>query len=766
MGSTFFHRVFKRVGQGLIALIGLALFGISADAQSVQWTARYNGPGNRSDAPMAIAVGPAGAVYVTGGSEGMGTESDYATIKYDGATGNQLWIARYNGPGNRGDGARAIVVDKTGAVYVTGTSWGTDYDYATVKYDGSTGNQLWVARYDAASMTHVGDSAYSIALDAVGNVLVTGSSGGDYTATGWSDYATVKYDGVTGNQLWVARYNGPANDSDGARAVAVDAASNVYVTGTSSGGAAATRMDYATIKYDGATGNQIWLARYDSPTNGNESPSGMALDGSGNVYVTGETFALGAENLERGTVKYDGATGAQLWVTRGLGSVSSIGLDAASNLYVAGWNYSTSTAYDFATVKYDGATGNQLWIARYDGPMSSNDGASALAVSASSKTAALPFSAVSKTSAFAVSTTGYVYVTGLSNSASTSQDFATVKYDRSTGHQVWVARYAPSVDIDQPGALALDAAGCVYVTGRSWVSLSLSYDYATVKHCDSKIVPTLPYRPIEWLEHINPFCFDIPPRWPERFPIFRVPRCPPPPDCPECFFAAGWGAGIRPPYILQIYREVSQFFLPDGGTSTPANVQRLTALLKGAPSGVHYTDTIKATVLKGLSEAKGDQPLPPQVAAVLAAAITALELDWRVPLLSAKDIKQGSRFVTEFGGVASVLLTSVTKPGRLTFKVTPGVPAAPVGFRPTWPIASFTLDFSGQLAANGYVDVSLNLRGLQLEDATKLRILEWDGTVYRDITSSLDSRRGIITGRMTRASTFVVMSDTRTATIQ
>nr|MBA3726504.1 hypothetical protein [Armatimonadota bacterium] len=91
--------------------------------------------------------------------------------------------------------------------------------------------------------------AYALAVDAAGNVYVTGFSNG---AGGFpNDYATIKYDS-NGNQLWVARYNGPGNSSDGASALAVDAAGNVYVTGTSYG--AGTGDDYTTIKYvQGAT---------------------------------------------------------------------------------------------------------------------------------------------------------------------------------------------------------------------------------------------------------------------------------------------------------------------------------------------------------------------------------------------------------------------------------------------------------------------------------------------------------------------------------
>jgi hypothetical protein len=96
---------------------------------------RYNGPGNYEDLAAAIVVDGSGNVYVTGWSAGSGTDDDYATIKY-GPDGNELWVRRYDGPTNSGDGASAISVDGSGNVYVTGRSIGsgTEHDYATIKY--------------------------------------------------------------------------------------------------------------------------------------------------------------------------------------------------------------------------------------------------------------------------------------------------------------------------------------------------------------------------------------------------------------------------------------------------------------------------------------------------------------------------------------------------------------------------------------------------------------------------------------------------------
>jgi dienelactone hydrolase len=76
-----------------------------------------------------------GNVYVTGYSYGGDANYDYATIKYD-TNGNQLWSAPYNGTGNSEDYAFALVADKSGNIYVTGQSMGvgTNFDYATIKY--------------------------------------------------------------------------------------------------------------------------------------------------------------------------------------------------------------------------------------------------------------------------------------------------------------------------------------------------------------------------------------------------------------------------------------------------------------------------------------------------------------------------------------------------------------------------------------------------------------------------------------------------------
>jgi uncharacterized delta-60 repeat protein len=364
------------------------------------WVRRYNGPASYYDYASAIAVDGSGNVYVTGYSLGSGTSEDYATLKYD-PDGNQLWVKRYNGPGNDYDRAFTIAVDGSGNVYVTGFSEGsgTFWDYATLKYD-PAGNQLWVKRYNGPGNDH--DQAFAIAVDGSGNVYVTGYSDGSGTS---EDYATLKYD-PDGTQLWVKRYNGPGNDYDWASAIAVDSSGNVYVTGYSVFGG--TSADYATIKYD-PDGNELWVKRYDGPGNYYDYVSAIAVDGSGNVYVTGVSYGSGTGE-DYATVKYD-PDGNQLWEKRynGPGNeydwASAIALDGSGNVYVTGRSWGSGTCYDYATVKYD-PDGNQLWEKRYNGPGNDHDRAFAIAVDGS----------------------GNVYVTGYSVGSGTGEDYATIKY--------------------------------------------------------------------------------------------------------------------------------------------------------------------------------------------------------------------------------------------------------------------------------------------------------------------------------------------------
>ena len=158
----------------------------------------------------------------------------------------------------------AMKVDEKGNIYVTGHSRSihSGADYVTIKYNPS-GEQLWIARFDGKSSRD--DIPAALAVDASGNVYVTGSSKDDQTD--W-DYATVKYN-QKGIQQWVTRYNDSQASPDQAADLKVDIAGNVYVVGTSITNGGIHRVLYhITIKYN-SQGERQWRAQFDSGGGGN-----------------------------------------------------------------------------------------------------------------------------------------------------------------------------------------------------------------------------------------------------------------------------------------------------------------------------------------------------------------------------------------------------------------------------------------------------------------------------------------------------------------
>jgi hypothetical protein len=425
----------------LLLSVGTPGFGQSVDTA---WVRSYS-CGEYTNA-KDIAVDDSGNVYVTGTSCG-----DYATVKYH-PNGDTAWVRRYNGPIGGLDLGNAIAVDGAGNVLVTGVSgysggMGPTDDYATIKYY-PNGDSAWVRTYNGPGNSI--DEAWALTVDNSGNAYVTGSSIDSAT---YYDYATIKYS-LDGEVAWVKRYNGPSSFIDRACAIAVDGFGNAYVTGWSDG--IGTDYDYTTVKYD-SSGNELWVRRYNGPANSVDEATAIALDGSGNVYVTGFGNCSNAV-CDIATLKYD-SNGNELWVRRfnGLGNMAvAIAVDCSSSVYMTGKS-GYYPDYDYLTLKYDSA-GNQLWVRTYNGPGDSWDGASELTLDDS----------------------GAVYVTGWSapdGSDPHDYDYTTIKYDPS-GNEICVRRYdGPGNSNDMPFAVAVDDSGYVYVSGGS-----NGTSYTTIKY--------------------------------------------------------------------------------------------------------------------------------------------------------------------------------------------------------------------------------------------------------------------------------------------
>jgi uncharacterized delta-60 repeat protein len=417
------------------------------------WSQTYNGTGNKNDSGNDITIDAAGNVIVAGNCQNTATQKDGTAIKYT-PSGNTIWVYNYNGIGDNSDKANAIFVDASGFTYATGsaTRAGNGKDFCTIKYN-TLGDTTWVRTYNRIGSGN--DEANAIAVDALGNVYVTGYTKGTLS----KDFTTIKYNSL-GDTIWIRNYNGTGNGDDFSVSIKVDASGNVYITGYSDGDATiGINYDYTTIKYN-STGTQLWATRYNGTGNTTDQPIGIVIDGSGNSYVSGRSNN-GADDDYR-TIKYNSA-GVQQWnmaLDGGNGDdrATAITIDASANIYVSG-RYFNGSDDDFGTVKYN-TSGAQQWFSFYDG-LIGNDRATAISADPS----------------------GNVYVTGQSSTGVTD-NFATIKYN-SSGTQQWVKAYNGLANgNDVPSSIIVDGAGNVVVAGQSdnGTALLKNNDYEIVKY--------------------------------------------------------------------------------------------------------------------------------------------------------------------------------------------------------------------------------------------------------------------------------------------
>jgi len=297
-------------GGGPLTSVGSwEIFVAKYDASGVhQWSRRFGDAAN--DQGYGVAVDALGNVIIAGDFQAIGDfgggpywsvgGGDIFVAKYD-ASGVYQWNLVFGSPGM--DHCNAVAVDASGNVVVTG------YFYETVDFGGgdltSAGvYDIFLAKYDASGVHQWsrriggtgGERGYAVATDASGNVFVTGFfqgtvdfGGGDLTSVGISDIFVAKYD-ASGVYQWCQRFG--TQERNHGTGIAVDASGNVFVTGrffeaADFGGGnltSAGNYDIFLAKYD-ASGAHQWSQRFGSP--GYDYGNGVAVDAMGDVVATG-----------------------------------------------------------------------------------------------------------------------------------------------------------------------------------------------------------------------------------------------------------------------------------------------------------------------------------------------------------------------------------------------------------------------------------------------------------------------------------------------
>ncbi|XZF15170.1 T9SS type A sorting domain-containing protein [Chitinophagaceae bacterium MMS25-I14] len=361
-----------------------------------------------------------------------------------------VWSTYFGGTAT--EAGYGCTTDGNGHIYITGmttsasgiatsggfqTTYGSANDAFLAKFD-SSGYLLWATYFGGSG----NDQGYACVKDGSGNVYISGqtaSSGMAYgtvfqtTYGGANDAFLAKFD-ASGNRIWATYYGGTGADNPvaGFQSLCIDAGNNLYLCGNTASGGMATSGTFQTTqvgniaflaKFD-ATGNRIWGTYY------NGTGSSCAVDGSGNVFLSGNASAT-ATNIS--------STSAHQTVTGG-------GTDA----YLA---------------KFDVATGNRAWGTFYGGTgaeagnFCTADGSGNVYLSGTTTTA----------TGTAIATSG-----SYQNTLGGGTDGFLVKFNAS-GVRQWGTYIGGSVT-EQPTNGLLDPSGNVYILGSTSSSNNIAYN--------------------------------------------------------------------------------------------------------------------------------------------------------------------------------------------------------------------------------------------------------------------------------------------------
>lgn len=308
-----------------------------------------DGGANGNDWAAGVALDGSGNLFVTG----------YVTVS---GQGTNIWLAKYdsdlvlqasttlNGSANADDWGYAIALDGSGHLYVVGyvTEAGQDHNIWLAKYDSNLVLRKQITVNGSANSI---DEGYGIIFDGAGNLYVAG---------------TVAETGQ-GYNIWIARYdtnlnllvsttiNGPGNNTDKGRFLALDGSGNLFVSGS---------VTQAGSGYD------IWLGKFDTslnllkqsivagPTTGEDKGYGILFDRTNDtLYVTG-TLTEPGQGYNIWLATFDIDLNLLKSVTRN-GPVNgedvsySMVLDRSRNLYQTG-------------VYTENRGGSNVWIAEYN----------------------------------------------------------------------------------------------------------------------------------------------------------------------------------------------------------------------------------------------------------------------------------------------------------------------------------------------------------------------------------------------------------------
>ena len=245
-----------------------------------------------------------------------------------------------------------------------------------------------------------------------------------------------------------------------------------------------------------------------------------------------------------------------------------------------------------------------------------------------------------------------------------------------------------------------------------------------------------------------------------------MPWCPPGfPGCPGNRLSIHDADAVFPPYMSDIGRSIWKVIHASAEPNSFAGAaSQLQKAITGVPVGTHFTEEIKAELLRLIAGKMNRGTSPASngflTTEVFVKSLNAIELDWRVPEARAHKVKKAKHVGVDFSGMVWVGLRDIEKSGQIKLIVRSNYKAFPLDreFSSSWPFLTYDVEFDGQLGKTGHLDLKFYTKPLRFQvNPSGVRVLRIDKDGLVDVTTGAEVSKGIIWARSDRPGSFILV---------
>ncbi len=338
---------------------------------AVLWSSGYANPFGLDESAHALAVDDLGNAFITGRGHVLMHRMQILTAKFAAEDGRMMWMVTRGDEQFWDDTSWDIVLPADGHPVITGTyaTSDTTADFYTAQLDSADGSTRWEQRVPGAVIEEA--EAGWLRILPGGDLVMCNRT---HDGSDGIDIVLHRYRASDGAVVWSTTWGSAPGVDDDPRGLILSSAGEPVVFGRRA-------QDALALKFDPATGQLLWQADFDGPAQGEDEFSCAMTDPEGRLLLAGVT-AHETTRLDALLTELDPVSGEVVWFTNwdGGNALDDEARDLTANVqgqvFLTGTGFAPDTAADLLTIAFQdigttstpAAPASQLQLSAYPNP--------------------------------------------------------------------------------------------------------------------------------------------------------------------------------------------------------------------------------------------------------------------------------------------------------------------------------------------------------------------------------------------------------------